>query len=159
MPVSRLGISMTESSFRKLLLRLACIPILSLLGFLAILGIELREIALLRFTGAQATTVLLQTDNLQKSMIDEETGIRGYLAAKNALFLQPYNEASARFDGELSLLQSSASSDPALTTKIAAISTSYKHFNDVNQLLLKGSLAKDIAGAAPGPGAGAMTHP
>jgi PAS domain S-box-containing protein len=135
---------MTESSFRKLLLRLACIPILSLLGFLAILGVELREIALLRFAGAQATTLLLQTDNLQKSMIDEETGIRGYLAAKNTLFLQPYNEASARFDGELSLIQSSVSSNPALTTKIAAISESYKHFNDVNQILLKGSLADEL---------------
>lgn len=134
---------MTESSFRKLLLRLACIPILSLLGFLAILGVELREIALLRTAGAQATTILLQTDSLQKSMIDEEAGIRGYLAAKDALFLQPYNAASARFDGELSLLQSSAPSDLALAAKIAAISTSYKHFNDVNQTLLDGTLSND----------------
>ena len=76
-------------------------------------------------------------------MIDEETGIRGYVAAKNALFLQPYNEASARFGGELSLLQSSAPSHPTLTSKIAAIATSYKHFNDVNQLLLKSSLADE----------------
>ena len=76
-------------------------------------------------------------------MIDEETGIRGYLAAKNALFLQPYKEASARFDGEFALLQGSASSDPALNTKIAAISASYKHFNDVNQMLLKSSLADE----------------
>jgi PAS domain S-box-containing protein len=132
---------MTESSFRQLLLRLAFIPILSLLGFLTILGVELREIALLRFAGAQATTILLQTDSLEKSMIDQETGIRGYLAAKNALFLQPYNEASARFDGELASLRSTASSNPALTAKIAAISASYKHFNDVNQILLKDTLS------------------
>src|ERR1700733_788814 len=106
---------MTESSFRQLLLRLAYIPILSLIGFLAILGLELREVALLRFTGSQATTILLQSDLLQKSMIDEETGIRGYLAAKNSLFLQPYNDASTRFEGELSSLKSTASSNPALT--------------------------------------------
>src|ERR1700722_1132745 len=103
---------MTESSFRQLLLRLALIPIFSLLAVLAIFGVELREIALLRFAGAQATTILLQTDSLQKSMIDQETGIRGYLVAKNALFLQPYNEASVRLNGELSLLQSTASSNP-----------------------------------------------
>jgi PAS domain S-box-containing protein len=133
---------MTESSFRQLLLRLAFIPILSLLGVLAILGVELREIALLRFAGAQATTILLQTDRLEASMIDQETGIRGYLAAKNSLFLQPYNEASARFDGELFLLQSTASSNLALTAKIAAISASYKHFNDVNQILLKDTLSE-----------------
>jgi PAS domain S-box-containing protein len=134
---------MTESSFRQLLLRLALIPILSLLGFVAILGVELREIALLRFAGSQATTILLQSDRLQKSMIDEETGIRGYLAAKNSFFLQPYNEASARFDGELSLLQSTVSSNPALTEKIASISASYKHFNDVNQILLKDTLSNE----------------
>jgi PAS domain S-box-containing protein len=134
---------MTESSFRQLLLRLAYIPIFSLLGFLAILGVELREISSLRFAGSQATTVLLQSDRLEKSMIDEETGIRGYLAAKNSLFLQPYNEAEARFSGELSLLQSTTSSDPALTSKIVAISASYKDFNDVNQTLLKNSLSDE----------------
>jgi CHASE3 domain sensor protein len=105
---------MTESAFRQLLLRLALIPILSLLALLAILGFELRQIALLRLEGAQATAIVLQSDRLEKSMIDQETGIRGYLAAKNSSFLQPYNEATARFDGELSLLQSSASSNPAL---------------------------------------------
>jgi PAS domain S-box-containing protein len=134
---------MTESSFRQLLLRLAYIPILSLLGFLAILGFELREIALLRFAGSQATTVLLQSDRLQKSMIDEETGIRGYLAAKNSLFLQPYNEASARFDGELSLLQATASSNASLTAKIAGISANYQHFNDINQILLQDTFANE----------------
>jgi PAS domain-containing protein len=134
---------MTESSFRQLLLRLALIPILSLLGFVAILGVELREVALLRFAGSQATTILLQSDRIQKSMIDQETGIRGYLAAKNSLFLQPYNEASARFDGELSLLRSTVSSNPAVTEKIASISASYKHFNDVNQILLKDPLSNE----------------
>jgi PAS domain S-box-containing protein len=131
---------MTESSFRKLVLRLACIPILSLLALLAVLGVELREIALLRFAGAHATTLLLQADDLEKSMIDEGTGIRGYLATKDALFLQPYTQATARFDGELSSLQSSTSTDPNLSTKIAAISASYQHFNSINQLLLKSSL-------------------
>jgi PAS domain S-box-containing protein len=134
---------MTESSFRQLLLRLAFIPILCLLVFLAIVGIELRKIALSRLAGAEATTIILQSDHLQKSMIDEETGIRGYLAAKNSLFLQPYNEASARFDGEISSLQSTASSNPALTLKIAAISASYKHFNDANQTLLRDTLSRE----------------
>jgi hypothetical protein len=50
---------MTESSFRKLLLRLAYIPILTLCGFLIILGLQIREIALLRIAGSQATTILL----------------------------------------------------------------------------------------------------
>jgi PAS domain S-box-containing protein len=127
---------MTESSFRQLLLRLALIPILSLLGVLAIFGVELRKIDLLRVAGAQATNILLQTNSLEKSMIDQETGIRGYLDAKNSLFLQPYNDASARFEAELSTLESTASPNPDLTSKIAGIAASYRHFSDVNRFLL-----------------------
>jgi PAS domain S-box-containing protein len=134
---------MTESSFRQLLLRLALVPILSFLAVFAILGVELREIALLRLAGAQATTILLQTGSLEKSMIDQETGIRGYLAVKNSLFLQPYNEASARFGTELSTLQSTASPDAALTSKINAIAAGYKRFDDVNQMLLKDNLSSE----------------
>ena len=93
---------MTESSFRRLLLRFALIPLIAICGFLAVLGFQLRQIALRRLAGSQATTVLLQSDRLQKSVTDEETGIRGYLAAKNPTFLEPYREASARFGGELS---------------------------------------------------------
>ncbi|MGO9437138.1 MAG: CHASE3 domain-containing protein [Terracidiphilus sp.] len=90
----------TESSFRWLLLRFALFPILSLCAFLAILGFELREIAQRRFAGAQATAVLLESDRLEKSAIDEETGIRGFLAVKNPAFLQPYDEAVTRFQGD-----------------------------------------------------------
>jgi CHASE3 domain sensor protein len=134
---------MTESTFRKLLLRLAWIPLLSLTAFLAILGSELRQIASARFAGAEATNLLLQIDSLQKSMIDEETGIRGYLAAKNVLFLQPCAEASGRFKGEFSSLKGLASANPALNIRIADISASYQRFNNVNQLLLKSNLKKD----------------
>jgi CHASE3 domain len=84
---------MTEPSFRRLLLRFAFVPIISICGFLAVLGLQLREIATRRLVGSRATTVLLHSDRLQKSMIDEETGIRGYLAVKDPLFLQPYHEA------------------------------------------------------------------
>jgi PAS domain S-box-containing protein len=136
---------MTESSFRQLLLRLAFIPILSLLGVLTILGVELREVSALRFQGSQATNVLLQSDRLQRIAIDEETGIRGYLAAKNTLFLQPFNEASARFDAELSALQSEVSSDPALAAKVGIIRTTYRHFDEVNRSLLKNALSNEAS--------------
>jgi PAS domain S-box-containing protein len=132
---------MTESAFRRSLLRLALIPILSLLAFLAILGLQLRKIALLRIALSQATTILLQSDLVQKSMIDEETGIRGYLATKDSLFLQPYNEAAARFQSEFSTLQGMAASEPPLAAKVARLAAGYNQFDDVNQLLLKAPLS------------------
>jgi PAS domain S-box-containing protein len=138
---------MTESSFRRLLLRFALIPLILLCGFLAALGFQLREIALRRLAGSQATTVLLESDRLQKSLIDEETGIRGYSAAKDTSFLQPYREASARFGGELSALRNAGAGSPSLSAKIAAISNSYERFNDINQKLLRRNLSDD---ALPG---------
>jgi hypothetical protein len=36
--------------------------------------------------------------------------------------------------------RSSVSSNPALNAKMTAISATYKHFNDVNQILLKAAL-------------------
>ena len=132
---------MTESSFRQLLLRFAYIPLLCLCGFLAVLGLQLREIALLRLAGAQATTVLLQSNRLQKCMIDEETSIRGYLVTKDSEFLAPYREASGQVDGELSQLKYLTTSDLELSARTARISASYKHFDDVNQALLKGGFS------------------
>jgi PAS domain S-box-containing protein len=127
---------MTESAFRRSLLRLALVPILSLLAFVAILGVEFREIALLRIAGAQATTILLQTYRVQKSLLDEETGVRGYLAGESPLFLQPYNDAVA-FSSEFATLQRITSSNPALLANIAHLTASSQQFEDANQLLLK----------------------
>jgi PAS domain S-box-containing protein len=135
---------MTESSFRHLLLRFASVPIFFLFGFLAILGVQLREVASRRVAGAQATTVLLQSDRLEKTMIDEETGVRGYLATKDPLFLQPYREASERFGGELSSLRNLTRSDPALAQEIAGISEGYQHFDAINQTLLASNFSSTV---------------
>ncbi len=127
---------MTESSFRQLLLRFAFVPVFSLLGFLALLGLQLREIAVHRIRGSQFNAIRLQAYRLQKSMIDEETGIRGYLAADDPAFLQPYREASNRSNDELLQLQSLSSFDRPLTPKIAAMTENFNRLDKTNQLLL-----------------------
>ena len=102
---------MTELSFRRLLLRFALAPILCVCGFLIIVALQLRLISIHRLAGAQATSVLLQSHVLQNTLVDEETGVRGYLASGNRLFLQPYFEGLGRFGGELSGLEALAASD------------------------------------------------
>jgi len=134
---------MTETSFRRLLLRFAFVPILSLCAFLAILGIQLRRIAERRFQAAQATSVLLQSSRLLKSMIDEETGVRGYIDARDPLFLQPYNEASGRFVGELKDLSALRPGTPSLSRKIDTVTASFKNFDAINHALLNGDLSND----------------
>ncbi len=129
---------MTESSFRKLLLRFALVPLFSICVFLAVLGFEIREIALRRLAASQATSILLQSNHLLNSMFDEETGIRGYLASGDPLLLQPYREGSDRFNKELSELKTVAAPDRAAAEKVAEISEGYKRFDAINQELIAG---------------------
>ena len=135
----------TESSFRRLLLRLALFPILSLCVFLTILGIQLRAIEQRRFAGSQATAVLLESDRLEKSAIDEETGIRGFLAARDPLFAAPYYEAVNRFQGELSELEQTTASDPSLSARVARIAIDFRRFDSINLEFLKGDLSHESA--------------
>jgi PAS domain S-box-containing protein len=127
---------MTEISFRKLLLRFAALPLLCCCAFLVIIGVELRSIAASRLVGAQATSILLQSNLLQKSFIDEETGLRGYLASPNTVFLQPYIDGMSRQGGELSAFKDLAAPDKSLSKQVASIAESARSFNTINKQLL-----------------------
>jgi PAS domain S-box-containing protein len=131
---------MTELSFRRLLLRFALAPILCVCGFLIIVALQLRLISIHRLAGAQATSVLLQSHVLQNTLVDEETGVRGYLASGNRLFLQPYFEGLGRFGGELSGLEALAASDSPLAKSYSSIATTSTQFDEVNRALLKEGL-------------------
>ena len=131
---------MTEISFRKLLLRFAALPLLCCCAFLVIIGVELRSIAASRLVGAQATSILLQSNLLQKSFIDEETGLRGYLASPNTVFLQPYIDGMSRQGGELSAFKDLAAPDKSLSKQVASIAESARSFNTINKQLLDRSV-------------------
>jgi PAS domain S-box-containing protein len=136
---------MTESSFRRLLLRFALVPLFALCAFVAILGVQISQIARRRIQASQATTILLQSDRVLKSMIDEETGIRGFLVAQDPSFLQPYREASSRFGEELAVLTSIASPNPSLSKKVADVASSFHDFDAINKTLLNSGLSHDTA--------------
>ncbi len=134
---------MTESSFRSLLLRFTFVPIFSLVVFLTILGIQLHQITLMRAEASRATSLLLQANALLNSIVDEETGIRGFLIARDPWFLQPYTEASARFHGELSGLSRLASTSSSQSQHVVTMVDSFKNFDQINQTLLTRDLSRD----------------
>ena len=71
--------------------------------------------------GLLLTELLLQADRLLNSLVDEETGIRGYLATGNSSFLEPYQDTAAHLHSNIDTLASNAGNDPALLTQIAGI--------------------------------------
>ncbi|AFZ67720.1 diguanylate cyclase [Deinococcus peraridilitoris] len=75
----------------------------AVIAALLYLGIE-------RQTGHARTTARLQGESKQlkvilKSVVDLETGVRGYLLARQDVFLEPYHAAQARLDAEFATLE------------------------------------------------------
>jgi PAS domain S-box-containing protein len=76
-----------------------------------------------------ATTTVLTTGNqLEQSVLDLETGLRGYLLAGKPVFLQPYQAALHQYPALVRTLEETTAGDPParrLTAAIAAAIGSY----------------------------------
>jgi PAS domain S-box-containing protein len=127
---------MTEAAFRRLLLRFSLFPILSICLFLVFLGALNRRINQRRADASLATNVLLQCDQLTQTLLDEETGIRGYLAANDRTFLQPYQAAAGREDQQLTHLSKLLAAGSDQATRVHSIGGRFRTFDATNRALL-----------------------
>lgn len=64
-----------------------------------------------------------KSQELEKLMLDMETGLRGYLITGNEEFLEPYNNAVERFDTLLEETKVLVSDDPEQVARLERIST------------------------------------
>ena len=79
--------------------------------------------ALYRNTEAVAKThaVINALDRVLTSVVDAETGERGFLITEQQRYLEPYNESVAELDGQMAQLGALVAGDPAQTTAVAAL--------------------------------------
>jgi len=74
---------------------------------------------------------LSQVDAVIEAMIDQETGLRGYVVTRDAAFLRPYDLGRARFDVALRRLTADAARDPpAERTEIAGLAALAENWNE-----------------------------
>ena len=128
---------MTETLFRRLLLRFALVPALSICLFLAVLEARLHSISVYRTMTAYATATLLATNHLFETMIDEENGVRGFLLTHDPTYLEPYRAAAARFDSQLQELTAVVAGDPGKKATVNAIARDFRNFDAINAALLQ----------------------
>ena len=89
---------MEAAAYRRLLLRLLALPIVAL-GLLAlILTYGLQQVQLSARRVDRADQVIARANNLLRLIIDEETGLRGFLHSRDERFLEPYQKASQELD-------------------------------------------------------------
>ncbi|MCP3687653.1 MAG: methyl-accepting chemotaxis protein, partial [Gammaproteobacteria bacterium] len=74
--------------------------------------------------------VLASIRNILAHVVDMETGMRGYLLAGQAEFLEPYNTGQVQFEAELEQLKNTVSDNPAQVKRLDAIGVSVESWID-----------------------------
>jgi signal transduction histidine kinase len=105
-------------------------------GLLAIVVVASYLILLLAITNLRESTQerretregLIAADELQRHVIDLETGLRGFVITREERFLEPWNEAHAAFTEQADALERLVADDPVQLTRarrIAEVGASY----------------------------------
>jgi PAS domain S-box-containing protein len=90
--------------YYRLLLRLLALPVAALTVLAIILGYGLERVQQSADLVDRADVVILHANRLIKLMVDEETGLRGFLLTLNPVFLEPLHEADQQIDSEFNTL-------------------------------------------------------
>jgi len=99
------------------------IPLVLLVSVALILGAQVLRMTTDSRWVDHSDEVLAKTNEVVKQIVDQETGIRGYLVTGDPLFLQPYRLARP-FDG-LDALDRLVDDNPAQRTRVGAVRSRY----------------------------------
>jgi PAS domain S-box-containing protein len=111
------------AAYRKLLIRLLALPIiaLALLAFILVYGFRQVQRGARRVD--RADQVIAHANNLIKLMVDEETGLRGFMITHDPVFLQPYEEATKELGPEFATLYNLVKNNPEQTARLQSMQT------------------------------------
>src|SRR5271154_7052295 len=90
--------------YSKLLFRLLALPVAALTVLAIALGYGLQRVQESANAVDRADVVILHANRLIKLIIDEETGLRGYLLVRDPAFLEPLHNADPQIDAEFNTL-------------------------------------------------------
>jgi CHASE3 domain sensor protein len=106
---------------RLTILPLAVIGLLCLVLSYGLYNVEKRSLAV-----DDADLVIAHSNNLTRLMVDEETGLRGYLLTKNRVFLEPFQAADEQMDSEFSELFRLLAKFPVQTAQLAELQRTHQ---------------------------------
>ncbi|XWK66912.1 CHASE3 domain-containing protein [Tunturiibacter gelidiferens] len=95
---------MESRLYNRLLFRLLALPVAALAFLALILGYGLQRVEESANAIDRADVVILHGNRLVKLMLDEETGLRGFLLTRNPDFLQPLHSADLQIEPEFDTL-------------------------------------------------------
>jgi PAS domain S-box-containing protein len=90
--------------YNRLLFRLLALPVAALAVLALILGYGLQRVEESATAIDRADVVILHGNRLTKLILDEETGLRGFLLTRNPIFLEPLHSADLQIEPEFDTL-------------------------------------------------------
>ena len=109
---------MEAAAYRRLLHRLVVLPLIAL-GLLALtVAYGFRQVQRSARRVDHSDRVISHANNLVKLMVDEETGLRGFLLTRDTTFLEPYQKATQQLDPEFSALANLVRHDPEQASRL-----------------------------------------
>src|ERR1700748_3030494 len=95
---------MEPKKFGRILRVSLLIPVLVILAMAAIVGFEVEQLRTALGWVDHTDRVVAEARLTFRSIVDEETGLRGYLLTRRDEFLQPYTEALPHVEEEFAKL-------------------------------------------------------
>jgi PAS domain S-box-containing protein len=117
------GESLETAAYRRLLVRVLALPIIALALLALTLVFGFRQVQRSARRVDHSDRVIASIDNLIKLVVDEETGLRGFLLTRDTRFLQPYQDASQQLKPAFSTLFTLIRRDPEQTARLQRLET------------------------------------
>ncbi len=116
---------MDTREYNRLLIRLLLIPLLALLLLALGLGYSLQRVRASAAWVDHSDRVRANVNRIVKLMVDEETGIRGFLLTRDPAFLGPYIRAERILPDEFQTTLNMVRDSPEQTARLQQIRQSY----------------------------------
>jgi PAS domain S-box-containing protein len=111
------------AAYRRLLVRVLALPIIVLALLALTLVFGFRQVQRSARQVDHSDRVIASINNLVRLMVDEETGLRGFLLTRDTRFLQPYQEASQQLKPAFSALFTLVQRDSEQTVRLQSLQT------------------------------------
>jgi PAS domain S-box-containing protein len=111
------------AAYRRLLIRVLALPIIALALLALTLVFGFRQVQRSARRVDHSERVIASINNLVKLMVDEETGLRGFLLTRDTRFLEPYQQASQQLKPAFSALFTLVRRDSEQTARLQRLQT------------------------------------
>jgi CHASE3 domain sensor protein len=119
----------SQEVFRRQIRRLILVPLIVSLLIAAVLELQVRRLTSAQEWVEHTDFVIAQSRLLLRSIIDQETGLRGYLLSRDTQFLQPYHSAEASLPRLFDQLRSETADNPDQQNQLEAVRQSYERWH------------------------------